>query len=204
MWAAVQGHLPTPLSLIPLIMLLVPLSVVTTAIFFPWKSSSRNTLKHIFLQHHHYFQGGSVLQVAKGKTKWFLRPLLILWTNREKVLVVDCPWITCNAHKVNNTFKKLTHPFPTVSVLISSICLYTAASLGLKSSGNLGTAWKKVTGQKEDLGVGRMELLQPAMTHNAKSLSQVCVLICCSALFKRKSNWGCIAPVVLSNHCIYF
>ena len=34
--------------LIPLIMLLVLLSAVATAILFPWKSSSRNTLKHSF------------------------------------------------------------------------------------------------------------------------------------------------------------
>ena len=43
---------------------------------------------------------------------------------------------------------------------------------------------QKVLEQEKDLGFGRMELLQLAMTHKAKSLSDV--LVGCGALFQRK------------------
>ena len=43
---------------------------------------------------------------------------------------------------------------------------------------------QKVLEQEKDLGFGRMELLQLAMSHKAKSLSDV--LVGCGALFQRK------------------
>ena len=100
---------------------------------------------------------------------------------------------------------KSTTPFIifTVSALISSICPYNTTSLGLKPPYNLGQHGKKFLDKEKDFGIGRMELLQPAITHKAKSLSQVCLLAV--ALFlKEICNWRSITPVVLSNQCIYF
>ena len=62
------------------------------------QSSFHEQQKHtqtLFPKQHHFFQGGPVLQVVKeGRTKWFLKSLLIPMNhnNREKVLVVvGCP-----------------------------------------------------------------------------------------------------------------
>ena len=108
-------------SLIPLIMLFVPLSVVATAILFPWKSN--NTLKRIFPQTSSLLPRGPVLQVAT----WFLKSLLIPWTITER----KCWWLAVNESLVmptkSTTHSRSTFILSTVSALISSICLYTTS-----------------------------------------------------------------------------
>ena len=49
---------------------------------------------------------------GKGRTKWFLKSLLILWINREKVLCIGCPWnhLQC-PHNQKKHLKKLISPF---------------------------------------------------------------------------------------------